>query len=389
MPTNPPSPLVPGAPAVVDSRRSPDRRRSCRAAGVLLAVVCSTAAADEPEVRWTLAEVRRGAAAARAQIQSVYYEATSQGRVALTPAGVLRPQRHVVAIKGYRRFVETIHLWPGSTWEEDADWTRNYMREGTMEVLWVLRRHAEVSREFSDVSNNPKLEPVFEEFLLECSGWWPEDSSADASQQALVPEAALHKVLAHPDAVLKETLDVVRERPCVVVSVHEGHTQLWLDTERGGALVRRHVTLDNGLYAVYENSDFHEVAPGSWLPWRMERTLHRGDRPGDLSGGEPTILSQSIREVTKMEVNNVADHLFKMQPPPGTIVVDKDHDTVEFIPGGLELLDEFAAISQKMVWPEKRSSEKLRSVWLYASAAWALISASCLAVAIGWKFATK
>lgn len=148
-------------------------------------------------------------------------------------------------------------------------------------------------------------------------------------------------------------LERVDGRLCHVVS--SDADVLWIDPDEGcvvrrRAMFRRTGPTDPGmLNALYVLQDFRQTDPAVWLPTKCLRVDYgTHDEPKSLQGKELAVN----RITAEYEVNTVADELFELEIPPGTLVVDQRKQIAYHMPQGVEQLD--AAIAEGMPVVENR-----------------------------------
>jgi len=128
---------------------------------------------------------------------------------------------------------------------------------------------------------------------------------------------------------------------------------VFVDTETN--VVRRHEVLPvDGIgspIATFELSDYRLLGENLWLPYRLSRAAR-----------SPAIRVETI--VEHYRVNDVADSVFQFDPPPGTIVYDRDTDQYHQIPGGMELLDQVAALVSHRVTARGGATNPWRGAFL-------------------------
>jgi hypothetical protein len=300
----------------------------------------------------TLAQIRATVATSRDRIHSIYYEAENEGRSLMTPKGVVRRIRTTAAIAPFRRYLEVIHLPLGLDWEDDVDWERTFLTPDNLTIFWVNQRKVLTSSKDANPAQNFKLGPVFNEFFMECTGWWPPGERAEGRRDWAPPPQAVHIILGRADLRLKPGLETVGGHPCAVVSTPDDLDTLWFDVSRGCALVRRHTTNPaERLHACYVNDSFREVAPGVWLPWELSRVAHRGPSPGEIPNDDLLVSTRATRRITSLRINDVPEETFLCRsPPPGTGVETRDNVNGSYmIPGGTDLLDVSVRIGQKIL----------------------------------------
>lgn len=227
-----------------------------------------------------------------------------------------------VAASGSSRFESLWHGRRDARHEDQMSITRYYDGE-----FFNLFNHYEKSYEVARRYALPQyLSKIRDLTLFECLGWWPPGDSEPPLRREGRPEYVA-EIFADPETRLLAEEDVVDGHPCRIVEL-PGAVRLWIDPQLGVIRRREQLGLKGGrasVLAVYELSDFRQ-REGIWLPHRIIRRF---------SGGGPT----TRHEIDRYEVNGQVGDVFRFDPPPGSIVYDRDTDTYSQVPGGLDGLD--------------------------------------------------
>ncbi|HTU94141.1 MAG TPA: hypothetical protein VMF69_28945 [Gemmataceae bacterium] len=174
------------------------------------------------------------------------------------------------------------------------------------------------------------------ELLLTAPGWWP---LAQRPSPILVDKlpAALSAVAKSAAYQARLRLEQVNGRWCHVLEC-PGRDQLWLDVERGCAIVVRQISYpEQARVHRVEFSNFREVLPGMWAPFAL-RNIHY-ERAPDGSLGK-AVLDANLT-VLRVRLNEqVDDARFQFKPLPGSIGKIGDQPLRQAVPGGEEYLDE-------------------------------------------------
>lgn len=276
---------------------------------------------------WSLVRVRIQVDQSRQHLRSIVVEATSHGSAFSQP----RVTHQIFAIDGRNRFLDRAHLNDrhGNTdGANDPEWRRSYLTEDMLTTVWVVDRFAKMSRE---QSSNAVGDTLRYDYFMECTGWWPPGESSLPEDE---PVWALHKALQNEDCRVQDSLETVGEHRCVVIEI-PGRDKLWLDVDRGCAVIRRERQWE-GKWTIYENSDFREFGDCIWLPWKLHRVIHHGVGPILTKEEQASLLVQSTQTVERMEVNHVPDEMFVFKPEPGMLIYDVERNKRWAIPGGQE-----------------------------------------------------
>ena len=316
----------------------------------------------------SLGRIRREFTRVRFQLRSLAYTSETVGRTLNTPKDQVDRYRSSGAIKAFSRYLETQHLlMRGLNWEDDIHWSATYLRPGQMEVLWVKQRQAITSQKDARPDKNMKLASTFNDFFVECTGWWPPDESSIVVAEW--PSRPLQSVIAtldRSDLTCSEQPATIDGCPCVVVSKSDGSDSLWFDISHGFALIKRVMFLpDEKAFAYYRNSSFKEVLPDVWLPLQLSRTIHRGTSGEDIPSDDLLIYARATQYIKSIHVNDSEETQFAPQYLPGTIVTNVDTKQSYPVSGGLDLLDESISTGTKLIRlkaPDSWEAANLRSL---------------------------
>ena len=264
----------------------------------------------------TIEEVRQAIHDHDARLVSLKAEFRSWHRANL---GTARHEHYVIAARDGRRFH---HLWHGEYADPEDD-PRAYIQllDGVeWNVYNTYFRRYDVSK---TLAHRPYTDKILFHPFFESLGWWPpgeEEPSRRAGRRIFLGD------LIDDERCRVMGQELVEGAWCHVVEV-EGSDRVWVDCTRG--VVPRRTFLDargdHPEVARYESSDFREVAPGLFLPYRLRRT-----QPGhDLD---------FITVVDRYDVNGVKDDPFRIDVGPGTLIYDRDTDTFGQVPGGFFLM---------------------------------------------------
>jgi hypothetical protein len=118
---------------------------------------------------------------------------------------------------------------------------------------------------------------------------------------------------------LRSSREMIGTSNCLVLE-NPGRDKIWLDPDRGHALVQRiwNWEKDGTPMMCYRNSDFKEVAAGLWLPRIAQRDAYT--HPSSRHAGK--VQFTTTAEVTSFAINNVQDSLFQFHPAVGSMAVD-------------------------------------------------------------------
>ncbi|HUY91554.1 MAG TPA: hypothetical protein VMV10_22630 [Pirellulales bacterium] len=286
---------------------------------------CSAAPREGATNESRLDDLRIAVASARSKMRSL--------RVKARLFNLANDPKNYVVIDaiaaGPRRLVSISHYTDNILLRDTND-SRHYFEPGAVKSYYPFRRTYEVTHRFSSVAaltDKIRRYPLFEGL-----GWWPPDD-ATAPPKFFDAPWFTHEVLASKDAVLEEARSTIDGLECDVLSVPGVH-RLWFDARRR-TLVRRERYAGQPLkpVAICVLSDYREVIPGLWLPYEIVREL-------------PAVPLKSRFLVDRYSINDVKSEDFAFDPPPGTIVADRDTGSATQLRGGFDHLD-FVARSVK------------------------------------------
>lgn len=118
-------------------------------------------------------------------------------------------------------------------------------------------------------------------------------------------------------AVLRGSIDAFGATPVPGGAVED---RIWLDRDRGLAVVRRELSRGGEPMERWENSAFREVDRGLWLPTMVRHHRFAADAPAGRKG--KPVLTEEIR-VEEVKLDGVPDDLFDPAPKPGDAVDDR------------------------------------------------------------------
>jgi hypothetical protein len=325
-------------------------RRWPASLGVIL--VCSLASADEgggqpppadghpPAARYTAEELRSRITEAQARITSIRVETRSSDYPdeESQRAGVY--VHRVIAVKAP---VSLLHISAHGRrfmdWRADPQGQHAIIAAGKALNIYDVNR-AYIEEPWPEDRALPGTLPT--ELFFHATGIFPltrrpgpRDPSDGVSPVTLVDVSASRLY----DRV-RATQEWAIDRWCHVLE-HPGREALWIDVERGCALViRESYHRPTGALAWrMECSGHREVAPGVWIP-DLIRNIHF-DYQASAAEGRKRHLMDTRVAVVRAEVNSVSDDEFRFTPPPGALRLNGPNDTpIQTVSGGEDLLDE-------------------------------------------------
>ncbi|MFV0445929.1 MAG: hypothetical protein ACK5Q5_20310 [Planctomycetaceae bacterium] len=229
----------------------------------------------------------------------------------------------IVAADGGRRYERFWHVPVG--WEHDPLAIERFLKPGSWNVFMPYQRRYEMSERFAV---SPYCDKARINVLYESIGWWPPGDASPRPTSHGVP-VFIVDVVSHPQFALTGEIELIDGHQCEIASI-PSVVSLWYDPTLN--VIRKRVDR----YHVDYQSDpvigedlfsrFVEVAPGVWLPSEIQRRV--------IGRGHTSVLTvtYAVNEATNAG-------LFDFEPPPGTLVYDRDTDTAYQLPGGEDWLD--------------------------------------------------
>jgi hypothetical protein len=240
----------------------------------------------------------------------------------------------VVAAKAPDRFFHyNAHGTPWLDWRDDPKQQRLIVSDDRMVAERPLDRFFVESRPRPDA---PLPGTASNELVLTGLGWWPLARRPSPTKLDNLP-IALSAVARSPAYQARPQLEQVGGRWCHVLE-YPGRDQLWLDVDRGCAVVARQLSYP-GLARVHriEFSDFRELLPGVWAPFRL-RNLHYERGPDGAAG---KVILDATLTVLRIRLNDdVDDARFRFEPRPGSTGRTDGQPLRQTVAGGEEYLDE-------------------------------------------------
>lgn len=286
-----------------------------------------------PSATCSLREIQAGVARSRQRLRNLLVEFVCTRANPITGELAADSLYDRVAARGVARLWEDAHFSNNRAREVDWDSTIIYFTGKTLDVYCPLLGYFETSHRNATLLYPWKTRA---QFYWECFGWWPPDDPTPRPPGW--PALFLHDVLAQKQCIVRPRQEQVDGVWCHVIEV-PGLDTLWIDPSVGFGIRRRLWAGGNSgmLYTRYELSDFREMKPDIWIPWRLRRIVY--DTAVRKPGTTPTIIVEGRATVVRAVVNEVPEDLFQFKPPPGTLVQNRDSGQFEQIPGGLAFLD--------------------------------------------------
>lgn len=243
----------------------------------------------------------------------------------------------IVKAWGDRRFYERWHGPPSARNTDPGRLLRYYDTE-RFDVFSGFTRDLETTRRFAV---RPYIDKILPHPIYEAIGWWPPDSNLPPIRRDNGESLYLVDLLRDSRLRRDDTDSIVDGVRCDVLAV-PGVSTLWFDAE-GSRLIRHDVfrapateALSPGttatLTARFEMGDFRPVdATPITLPFRFTRWF-------------PETKVRTRHDILSYRVNSLGKSDFLFDPPPGTLILDRDTDTRRQIPGWPEGLEAAAEL---------------------------------------------
>ena len=295
-------------------------RMAMRLAAVLLALKGAHATgAEQDEI---VTRLREQIVTQRQRVQSmiVTYRAQLTCDASVKESGRLAgravEQTETVAFKGRKRYARS---------EASAldDSSRPYKSERVSVYTGVDQRRRE-----SKALQIQRDKSAYSELNLYANALlWP---TTDAELQSCTVNPASAHFLPHflddPSWHTVPGRHVIGSTECIKLSTGSASRQLWLDPERGFAIIRyQHDRPVEGEHRwLFDYEDFTRIDDSLFLPRRI---VSRHDM-ADLKTDEPVGTMTNTIQVTDLKVNDVPESLFVLNPLPGELVIDNTRRTI-------------------------------------------------------------
>jgi hypothetical protein len=293
--------------------------------------------AEAPAATRSAAQLRAGLLQRHRAIRSFYVEYRSYDYPVAEgyPAGTY-VHRIVAAKAPYYFFHHNSHGNDHSDWRDDLDQQNTYV-SGTayFTQLSVDRKYFAGGLK----PNDPLPGSMPDEFFLGATGLWPMDDRPPVRFQG---EPYMLCELSGCDAYerVRPVQELCDGRWCHVLE-RPGYANLWIDTERGFALVARedYNRANGALIERIESLGHRELQPGIWMPTRLHNVQydHEASTPSDRLRKK----TDASIELQVVRVNDVETALFEHGPPPGAYRVDPGPPG-QSVPGGQDLIADLA-----------------------------------------------
>lgn len=188
-----------------------------------------------------------------------------------------------------------------------------------------------------------------------------------------------------PGWEVQEREETIRGVSCVVLARADGRQTLWLDPRRGYAMIRyEHLNpFENTVKWTVDYDDFREVLPDFFLPWSNVGTHDMID----AKTKEPYTL-RAVLTVSQLQVNDVPESLFTLEPQEGEFVIDRVQRTSyrHRSPGDGTLLDGVEEARMEMSRSNPTANASGRFFFTIMAVAFAVFTSGAIVrIAVRWR----
>jgi hypothetical protein len=222
-----------------------------------------------------------------------------------------------------KMFHVSAHGHIGLNWHDDFQQQRAY----------IVNRHLfndfPVNRVFFEYDMKPEETlpgSLVDEFYFVATGIWP---LTDITPFRPEGRAYVLREVATSEkhSVVRPLLEQIDGHWCHVLE-YPGRDRLWIDVDRGCALMAResYSEINDALVQRMELSDHTEVAAGIWLPSKLRNIQF--DYLAHNVDDRMRIIRNAMHTAYDITVNDVNDAVFEFHPAPGSL----KRDNAELIP---------------------------------------------------------
>jgi hypothetical protein len=323
-----------------------------------------------PRAAYTAGQLRAAIAEAQAKIRSlrVVYR-SSDYDPGKYPKGTYL-HREVESWAPYDLRHVSAHGYDGLDWRDDPLQQHAYVTKGhALNEFPINRTFAE-----NDVRPEDGLPGSLpQEFFFVATGIWPHSGWRPPRPEgrALV----LREVAAEPEyRVVRPVQELVDQRWCHVLE-RPGLDRLWLDVERGCALLARESSLKVGgpMVQRIELGGHHQVAAGVWLPGWMRNIQFDYNAPTEE--GRRRAYRDARMVVLEAWANRDAVPP-PFHPRPGELRSAAEGPPTQVVPGGRDHLDDVARWLVRHAVIARSDGHSLSAY---------LVAAPALILIVGWE----
>lgn len=284
----------------------------------------------------TTEEIRAGLLKTCARVDAWYIEYESDRSGANTSPPGSYVHRIVAARRPDKLYHWSTHGADGLAWRDDPFQQRLIISGISGVIEHPFNR---VFSQFQQKAGIPLPGTAPLEFVFTALGWWSLDNWLPPSTDSLgEAPTALIAIAKSPRYSVSRFQEMVDNHWCYVFQF-PGHDRLWIDCDRGCAVLAREIYSEEGgqLLQRVESNGFHEVLPAIWAPSGFRNILFASE------GGKSTKILEANTRVLGVHFNNdVPADLFNFKQAPGSLFLRDNGNYEQSMPGGEEQLDYFA-----------------------------------------------
>jgi hypothetical protein len=300
----------------------------------LLLFQATTAAAEPPAATMTAPELRAALRKAQDAIQSLFVVYTSDDYDESRYAKGHYLHRTIAAKAPDSLLHMTAHGDAVLPWIDDPYQQRARVRNGHLFNEYPFNRS--YFEQDVDLKKDGLPGTLPQEFLFIATGVWPPTGVKPPRPVSPADPYVLKEVASSESYTqVRPRLESVAGRWCHVLE-RPGKDRLWIDVERGCALMARetHAATTGRLAQRIELGGHREVRPGIWFPMEMTNIRYDHDASGEEKQGR--VWKNAKHEVLEVHINDVDDAVFQWEPPPGALCLPDDTLPFQSKPGGIE-----------------------------------------------------
>lgn len=346
---------------------------------------------DPPAATVDAAGLRDALLAAQGRISSISivymsddydpYTISELGKEA-SPEGMFL--RRSVALKAPASILHmTAHGHKSLPWEDDPFQQRARIRDGHLYNEFPLNRSYYEAQVDLKAHGLPGSLP--REFLFLATGIWPL-SGVKPIRPDIEPYVLVEVAKSEAYCDVRPRQELIEGRWCHVLE-RPGRDRLWLDVERGCALMARetHASTTGRLAQRMELGGHREVSPGIWFPMWMTNIQY--DHDASDPEKQRRIWKHARHDVLEVRINDVEDSAFAWEPPPGALRIMDNAPAVQTKPGGLDHIEQMAQWIRKYhrITPPGQSSMMLPAAVALGALALLLLLRDPLTAALGLR----
>jgi hypothetical protein len=264
------------------------------------------------------------------------------------------------AAKSLRRR-DNFHLAPNGSLP-DLNENFQFYAPGVLSVFDVNRRLYEVSRRpvIQDLSWKVRCD-----LMLLLSGWWPESDDEPPPERDSGAVMHLRHVLSSPAYAVAQVGESTNGTSCVVIQSSNGRDILWLDPQFNYAIRQRQWLNrpDGDVIFRQDVSEFANVRVRNglverdfWFPKQI--AVMRRDRQGS-----PASEQRMDVNIISWRVNSQPEKEIAFNPPPGTVIVDRDTGDMNHVPGGMSLIEDNIHLATSLRATNRRPQASPTHFW--------------------------